>query len=100
MPKKLKVQKEVDTTDVERIIEFLKMNGAGSVVKRTKVAGPSCDFLQPGTCRNDDSSGRGPDERILFGVRGEVGYPIESLARYMAKRGFKIEQREQVAINE
>ncbi len=83
--------------DVEAIINFLKLNGAGSVIKRSKVAGPSCDFLQPGTIRNDDSLRRGPEEKILFGSRGEVGYPIESLARYMAKRGFVIETREQEA---
>ena len=90
---------QISQASVETIINFLKHNGAGSVVKRSKVAGPSCDFLQPGTCRNDDSLNRGPDERILFGTRGEVGYPIESLARYMAKRGFSIETR-QVAVNE
>jgi len=78
--------------DIETIVNFLKENGAGSVIKRSKVAGPSCHFLQPGTCRNDDSHNCGPDERILFGTRGEVGYPIVSLARYMAKRGFSIEK--------
>ncbi len=93
------MKKQIERANVETIIEFLKLNGAGSVVKRSKVAEPSCGFLQPGTCRNDDSLQRGCDERILFGSRGEVGYPIESLARYMAGRGFTIETR-QVAVDE
>jgi len=88
-------QKEkIDQAIVEVVVRFLKENGAGSVVKRSKVAGPSCDFLQPGTCRNDDSLGRGPDVRIIFGARGAVAYPVESLARYMTRRGFVIETRQ------
>jgi len=91
------MEKQIKQADVATVIGFLKSNGAGSVVKRSKVAGPSCDFLQPGTCRNDDSLNRGPDERVLFGTRGEVAYPIASLARYMAKRGFRIETRQDAA---
>ncbi len=85
---------KVNVVGVEAIVSFLKENGAGSIIKRSKVAGPSCGFLQPGTCRNDDCLGRGPDERIIFGARGEVGYPIESLSRYMFGRGFVIEKQQ------
>ena len=88
------MEKQIEQATIEAIVNFLKENGAGSVIKRSRVAGPSCDFLQPGTCRNDDSLQRGPDEKILFGTRGEVGYPIESLARYMARRGFVVEKRQ------
>ncbi len=91
------MKKQSKQADVEAIVEFLRLNGAGSHIKRSKVAGPSCDFLSPGTCRNDDSLNRGPDERILFGTRGEVGYPIEALARYMYRRGFVIETRQDTA---
>lgn len=84
--------KQIKSASIEAIVNFLRSNGGGSVIKRSNVAEPSCGFLQSGTCRNDDSLKRGPDERILFGTRGEVGYPIVSLARYMAKRGFSIEK--------
>ena len=99
MAKQKVAKAEVEQATVEAVIKFLKENGAGSVIKRSKVARVTCDFCMPGTCRNDDSLGRGPDERMLFGTRGEVGYPIESLARYMAGRGFVIESK-QVAANE
>lgn len=78
---------------VAEIVNFLKENGAGSIVKRSDAKEASCGFLTIGTLRNDDSLQRGPDERVLFGARGVVGYPIESVARYMAKRGFRIESR-------
>lgn len=87
----------VEQSKVEAVVKFLKENGAGTVVKRSKVNIFTCDFVMPGTARNDDSLGRGPDERILFGTKGEVGYPIESLARYMAGRGFVIETRQESA---
>jgi len=89
--------KEVDHAIVEAIVKFLKENGARSHVKRSKVDIPTCDLVMPGTIRNDDSLGRGPDAKILFGTRGEVAYPIASLARYMAKRGFRIERRQDAA---
>ena len=87
-------KKEVDATLVERVAGFLESNGAGSVIKRSKVAKYSCDFLHPGTCRNDDSLGRGPDERVLFGAKRAVGYPLKSLARYMVHRGFVFEKHQ------
>ncbi len=97
MAKRKIAKAELDQAIVEAVVKFLKENGAGSVIKRSKVAKVTCDFCMPGTCRNDDSLGRGPDERILFGTRGDVGYPLESLARYMAGRGFAIEIREETA---
>ncbi len=77
--------------EIEKVVEFLKANGAGTHIKRSKLSKATCDLVVPGTARNDDSLGRGPDERILFGSRGEVIYPIEALARYMVKRGLVIE---------
>lgn len=75
------------------IVTFLKANGAGSVVTRRDVAKVSCGFLHPRTLANDDSAGEGPEKRVLFGARGKIAYPVESLAKYMAKRGFRIESR-------
>ena len=80
--------------EVEQIVEYLKKNGAGEVVRRPDVGKVTNGFLHPATLANKDCEGCGPDSRVLFGHR--VGYPIESLARYMASKGFFIE-RQQVA---
>ena len=95
----MKSNEQITGADLDAVVEFLKANGAGTLVKRTKVNIHTCDFVMPGTIRNDDSLGRGPDERILFGTKREVAYPVESLARYMLQRGFKVVKR-QVSINE
>ena len=87
-------EKKVQTADIEDIVNFLKENGAGSVIRRSDVGKVSCGLLNPGTCANADSAGTGVDERITFGAVKKVSYPIESLARYMVKRGFVIESRQ------
>ncbi len=84
------MREQTKKIEVEKVVEFLKANGGGTHIKRSKTAKVTCDLVLPGTIRNDDSLERGPDERILFGSRGEVAYPIESLARYMVRRGFVI----------
>jgi len=78
---------------ITAIIEFLKANGAGTHIKRSKTEIYTCDLVVATTVRNDDSLGRGPDEKVFFGKKREVCYPIESFARYMARRGFVIETR-------
>ena len=92
-----KKQKDIDAAQVQRVIDFLKSNGAGTHVRRSDVGKVSCGMLNPGTCANDDSLQRGPDERVCFGARGCVSYPIASLVRYMVGRGFVIEIREDKA---
>lgn len=88
---------QTEQMKVEKVVEFLRANGAGTHAKRSKLAKFTCDLVLPGTARNDDSLMRGPDERILFGSRGEVAYPIESLARYMVRRGLVIEKSKHVS---
>ena len=88
---------QTEKMNVEKVVEFLKGNGAGTHVKRSKLAKVTCDLVVPGTARNDDSLGRGIDERILFGARGEVAYPVEALARYMVKRGLTFETSQESA---
>ena len=78
--------------EVEKIVEFLKQNGAGALVPRTEVRRVSCGLLCPGTLANDDSRGKGPREIIRFGEMGRVSYPVEALAEYMARRGLTIEK--------
>jgi len=89
----MKKQTNTDQAQTERIIHFLRENGAGSLVRRSDVSTVSCGMLNPGTMANDDSAGRGPCERIVFGKIGKVSYPVKSLAKYMARRGFVIETR-------
>ena len=82
---------------IEEIIKFLRENGAGSVIKRTDVKKVTCGLVSGGTLANEDHRGEGPVEKIVFsaqGPHGLIGYPIESLARYMEKRGFYLETRE------
>ena len=88
-----KRQRDIDAAQVERIINFLKSNGAGSHVRRADLKKVSCGMLNSGTMANADSNGTGPDERVVFGSIGKVSYPVESLARYMEERGFVIEMR-------
>ena len=92
-----KSKKTVTRIDVERAIQLLKANGAGQNVLRLNVGKVSDDLLQPGTMRNDDCYGRGPNTRIIF--NGKVAYPVEALAEYMVNRGLVIEQRIDEAIN-
>lgn len=84
----------IDAAQVQRVIEFLKSNGAETHVQRSDVGRVSCGMLNSGTCANDDCLKRGPDERVVFGSIGKVSYPVESLARYMAGRGFVIEKQQ------
>ena len=85
---------DLDAAQVQRVIEFLKSNGAGTHVRRPDVGKVSCGMLNPGTMANDDSLGRGPGERICFGAMGSISYPVGSLARYMVRRGFVVETKE------
>ena len=86
-----KRQQDIDAAKVQAVIDFLKLNGAGTHVRRADAARVSCGMLNSGTLANDDSLKRGPDERVVFGSIKKVSYPIESLARYMIRRGFVIE---------
>ena len=87
-----KVQKQITPQTIEQITQFLKDNGAPSVVLRSHVGKYSCLFLHPATVRNHDSLGTGPKERVIFGEKRQaVGYPVRALAEYMLKRGFAIE---------
>ena len=93
-----KIKREITPQSVEQLCQFLKDNGAPLVVLRSDVAKYSCGFLHPATIRNADSLGHGPVNRVVFGdKRQAVGYPLESLARYMAERGFVIETRQESA---
>jgi len=89
--------KRIQAADIEDIVSFLKENGAGSVIRRSDVGKVSCGMLNPGTMANADSAGNGVDERITFGAIKMVSYPIKSLARYMATKGFVVETREHAA---
>ena len=89
MARRMKVK--VNAVDVEAIVNFLKENGAGSIICRSDVGKVSCGMLNPGTMANADSAGTGVDERIIFGAVKKVAYPIHSLAEYMVRRGFRIE---------
>ena len=89
-----KERKQLTPQTIEQITQFLKDNGAPAVILRRDVGRYSCDFLHRDTIRNADSLGTGPDKRVIFGAKRQaVGYPLESLAQYMAKRGFAIECR-------
>ena len=90
---------DLDAAQVQRVIDFLKSNGAGTHIRRADASRVSCGMLNSGTLANDDSAkpSRGPDERVAFGSLKKVSYPIESLARYMVNRGFVIETREEEA---
>lgn len=92
-----KRQQDIDAAQIERIIDFLKENGAGSVVRRSDVAKVSCGMLNSGTLANADSAKTGPKERITFGAVGKVSYPLPALAEYMHLRGFKVETRQDAA---
>ena len=92
-----KRKSDIDEAQVQRVIEFLKSNGAGTHVRRPDVGKVSCLMLNPGTIANDDSLKRGPDERVVFGAIGKVSYPVESLARYMVARGFVTKTRQNTA---
>jgi hypothetical protein len=89
MDKELYIMQKLKV-EVEQIVEFLRTPGAGQIIRRPDVGKVTNGFLHPATLANKDSEGTGPDSRVLFGHR--VGYPIESLARYMAKKGFFFEQ--------
>ena len=92
-------KKDIDPAQVQEVVEFLRANGAGSHVRRSDAAKVSCGMLNSGTLANEDSAkpSRGPSERVVFGARGCISYPIESLARYMCQRGFAIETRQDAA---
>ncbi len=77
----------------DQIIKLLRDNGAPDIIIRRDVGKYSCGFVHPLTVRNADSRGYGPDQRMLLGSRKAVGYPIASLARYMAGRGFYFEEQ-------
>ena len=83
--------KTVTQVNIEKVVEWLRANGAGQNVLRTNVAKVSDGLVQPGTMRNDDCYSRGPSERIIFS--GKIAYPIKALAQYMINRGLVIEQR-------
>lgn len=101
MPKRLIQEEEINQAVVEEVVKFLESNGAGTHVRRSDAAKVSCGMLNSGTLANADSAKppRGPDERVTFGTLKKVSYPIESLARYMVRRGFMSETR-QGAVNE
>ena len=92
-----KTKTDVDAAVIQKIVEFLRSNGAGSHVKRADLKKVSCGLLNPGTMANDDWKGIGPQERIVYGTLGKVSYPVEALAEYMASKGFVVEQKEEAA---
>ena len=90
-----KPQKQITPQTIEQITQFLKDNGAPPVTLRSKLPLFTCGFVHNRTVTNHDSLGIGPKERVIFGnQRQAVGYPLESLAEYMAERGFVIESRQ------
>ncbi len=90
----MSVRQTLTPQSTEQIEDFLKTNGAPPVVLRRDVGKYSCGFLHRDTLRNADSLGTGPKQRVIFGdARKAVGYPLSSLAEYMAGRGFVIESR-------
>ena len=82
---------EFQKIETENVVNFLKENGAGSIILRTDIEKVSCGFLKAGSVANDDCRGNGPKKRVVFGPKGRIGYPIQNLAEYMVRRGFRIE---------
>jgi hypothetical protein len=65
-------------------LEFLKNKWPSAIVARSRISDFTGGLLKPGTMANLDSEGDGPSEVVRIGRA--VGYPVDSLIRWLERR--------------